>query len=95
MTKCYRFALPVILRSIATKNLLPDSVAVHKVIAQWAKEESSPVILSATALVSSSFPRVFSGNPGEIRTGPPIKAFGGDGFAFISARPRHLEQRDT
>ena len=25
-----------------------------------------------------SFPHAFSGNPGEIRTGPPIKTFGGD-----------------
>jgi len=25
-----------------------------------------------------SFPHAFSGNPGEFRTGPPIKAFGGD-----------------
>ena len=28
----------------------------------------------------SSFPHAFGGNPGGIRTGPPIKAFGGDGF---------------
>jgi len=35
----------------------------------------------------SSFPHVFSGNPGGIRTGPPIKAFGGDGFeAFLFDR---------
>jgi hypothetical protein len=27
-----------------------------------------------------SFPHVFSGNPGETRTGPPIEAFGGDEF---------------
>src|SRR5918996_156769 len=28
-----------------------------------------------------SFPHAFSGNPGGIRTGPPIKTFGGDGLA--------------
>jgi hypothetical protein len=33
---------------------------------------------------SSSFPHVFSGNPGGIRTGPPIKAFGGDGCEAVS-----------
>ena len=27
---------------------------------------------------SPSFPHVFSGNPGEFRTGAPIKTFGGD-----------------
>ena len=27
-----------------------------------------------------SFPHAFSGNPGGIRTGPPIKTFGGDGL---------------
>src|SRR3990170_3534754 len=27
-----------------------------------------------------SFPHAFSGNPGETRTGPPIKTFGGDAF---------------
>ena len=29
-----------------------------------------------------SFPHAFSGNPGKIRTGPPIKAFGGDELGF-------------
>jgi hypothetical protein len=29
---------------------------------------------------SPSFPHAFSGNPGGIRTGPPIKTFGGDGL---------------
>jgi hypothetical protein len=29
---------------------------------------------------SPSFPHAFSGNPGGIRTGPPIKTLGGDGF---------------
>jgi hypothetical protein len=28
--------------------------------------------------MSPSFPHAFSGNPGGIRTGPPIKTFGGD-----------------
>ena len=27
-----------------------------------------------------SFPHAFSGNPGDIRTGPPIETFGGDDF---------------
>ncbi|HZM89954.1 MAG TPA: hypothetical protein VFF31_25765, partial [Blastocatellia bacterium] len=34
---------------------------------------------------SPSFPRVFSGNPGETLTGPPIETFGGDGFRGISS----------
>ena len=29
---------------------------------------------------SPSFPHAFSGNPGEPRTGPPIRTFGGDNF---------------
>src|SRR6185436_6595257 len=42
---------------------------------------------------SSSFPHVFSGNPGGIRTGPAMKAFGSDGFeaVFTSVRmQRHF-----
>ena len=31
---------------------------------------------------SPSFPLLFSGNPGEFRTGPPIKRFGGDELGF-------------
>jgi hypothetical protein len=38
---------------------------------------------------SSSFPHVFSGNPGGIRTGPPIKAFGGDGFKAVFTSGSH------
>ncbi len=34
---------------------------------------------------SPSFPRVFSGNPGETLTGPPIETFGGDDFRGISS----------
>ncbi len=34
---------------------------------------------------SPSFPRVFSGNPGETLTGPPIETFGGDDFKGISS----------
>jgi hypothetical protein len=38
---------------------------------------------------SPSFPHAFSGNPGRIRTGPPIKTFGrdghGDSHLFTSA----------
>src|SRR6266542_2778140 len=37
---------------------------------------------------SPSFPHVFSGNPGGIRTGPPIKTFGGDGFGSRIASPQ-------
>src|SRR3990170_3150411 len=33
---------------------------------------------------SPSFPHVFSGNPGETGTGPPIKTFGGDAFGINS-----------
>jgi hypothetical protein len=36
---------------------------------------------------SPSFPHAFSGNPGEIRTGPPIKTFGGDGFGVAFFAP--------
>jgi len=32
----------------------------------------------SVAVLLPSFPHAFSGNPGELRTGPPIKAFGGD-----------------
>src|SRR3989338_3246823 len=41
-----------------------------------------------------SFPHAFSGNPGEFRTGPPIKTFGGDNFGGKSSEglliPRSL-----
>jgi hypothetical protein len=37
---------------------------------------------------SPSFPRAFSGNPGGIRTGPPIKTFGGDDFGVVSLLPQ-------
>ena len=37
---------------------------------------------------SPSFPHVFSGNPGEIRTGPPIKTFGGDGLGSRISSPQ-------
>ena len=30
-----------------------------------------------------SFPHAFSGNPGEVLTGPPIKPFGGDDLEKI------------
>jgi hypothetical protein len=33
---------------------------------------------------SPSFPHAFSGNPGDIRTGPPIKTFGGDTLEIIA-----------
>ena len=32
----------------------------------------------SVAVPLPSFPYAFSGNPGELRTGPPIKTFGGD-----------------
>jgi hypothetical protein len=43
---------------------------------------------------SPSFPHVFSGNPGGIRTGPPIKTFGGDGFGsrISSLRPQFTKE---
>jgi hypothetical protein len=40
-----------------------------------------------------SFPRAFSGNPGEIRTGPPIKTFGGDDFWESHSHPQPNFQR--
>jgi hypothetical protein len=36
-----------------------------------------------TSLLGASFPHAFSGNPDEIRTGPPIKTFGGDDLEKI------------
>jgi hypothetical protein len=39
---------------------------------------------------------LFSGNPGEIRTGPPIKTFGGDGLrSRISSLPPQFSKEDT
>jgi hypothetical protein len=41
-----------------------------------------------------SFPHAFSGNPGEFRTGPPIKTFGGDELGFraeVSSSGRERE----
>jgi hypothetical protein len=44
----------------------------------------------------SSFPHAFSGNPGEIRTGPPIKTFGGDGLrSRISSPQRQFSKKHT
>jgi hypothetical protein len=36
------------------------------------------VLQAANSRTSLSFPQASSGNPGGIRTGPPIKTFGGD-----------------
>src|SRR5918995_6910122 len=45
-------------------------------------------VLQPLCPTSPSFPHVFSGNPGGIRTGPPIKTFGGDGLGGrISSNP--------
>jgi hypothetical protein len=45
---------------------------------------------------SPSFPHAFSGNPGEIRTGPPIKTFGGDGLeGRISSPPPQFSKERT
>jgi len=35
-----------------------------------------------------SFPHAFSGNPGGIRTGPPIRTFGGDGLGSLISSPQ-------
>ena len=47
------------------------------------------VLQAANSRTSLSFPHASSGNPGGIRTGPPIKTFGGDdpgeSHLFISA----------
>ena len=40
------------------------------------------------SLTSPSFPHAFSGNPGGIRTGPPIKTFGGDDFGVAFRLPQ-------
>ena len=40
-----------------------------------------------TSPTSPSFPHAFSGNPGGIRTGPPIKTFGGDDFGVALFAP--------
>jgi hypothetical protein len=34
-------------------------------------------------LKSPSFPHALSGNPDDLRTGPPIKTFGGDDLKMI------------
>jgi hypothetical protein len=34
----------------------------------------------SVAVPLPSFPYAFSGNPGELRTGPTMKTFGGDGL---------------
>jgi hypothetical protein len=44
---------------------------------------------------SASFPHAFSGNPGGIRTGPPIKTFGGDDFGVASLLPQPQFSKDT
>jgi hypothetical protein len=45
---------------------------------------------------SPSFPHAFSGNPGGIRTGPPIKTFGGDGLeSRISSPQPQFSKEDT
>jgi hypothetical protein len=44
---------------------------------------------------SPSFPHAFSGNPGGIRTGPPIKTFGGDDFGVASLRPAAIFEEET
>ena len=66
------------------------------------KEFGSPVLdlcvpkpfLAHQGMFDPSFPHVFSGNPGETGTGPPIKTFGGDAFGINSHRyvliPRQL-----
>src|SRR4029453_6305581 len=43
---------------------------------------------------SPSFPHAFSGNPGEIRTGPPIKTFGGDGLGSRISAPQPLFSKE-
>ena len=42
-----------------------------------------------------SFPHAFSGTPGESRTGPPIKTFGGDGLGsrISSFAPQFSKER--
>src|SRR5918996_1701120 len=45
---------------------------------------------NAVLPTSPSFPHGFSGNPGGIRTGPPIRTFGGDGFGVASLRPNQI-----
>jgi hypothetical protein len=44
---------------------------------------------------SPSFPHAFSGNPGGFRTGPPIKAFGGDDFGSPIFTAAPLSREDT
>ena len=46
-------------------------------------EDENGVRFDLCNSASPSFPHVFSGNPGGIRTGPPIKTFGGDGLARV------------
>jgi hypothetical protein len=54
------------------------------------------VLTTPNSSTSPSFPHAFSGNPGEIRTGPPIKTFGGDGLGSgISSRPLQFSKEHT
>jgi hypothetical protein len=46
------------------------------------------VLQHSNSPTSPSFPHAFSGNPGGIRTGPPIKTFGGDGLGSRISSPQ-------
>jgi hypothetical protein len=54
------------------------------------------VLQAHNSPTSPSFPHAFSGNPGGIRTGPPIKTFGGDGLGrLISSTQPQFSQEHT
>ena len=64
-------------------------------------EDENGVRFDLCNSASPSFPHVFSGNPGGIRTGPPIKAFEVDDFdafllnrALFSRKPRAHELKE-
>jgi len=56
----------------------------------------SPLLAAVVTTVLGSvlsFPHASSGNPGGIQTGPPIKAFGGDGF-WAHPTQRHFQKEN-
>jgi hypothetical protein len=61
----------------------------------FSDESSFPHAFSGSATRLWTDPS-FGGNPGEIRTGPPIKTFGGDGLrSRISSPQRQFSKKHT
>ncbi len=89
-------SMSLILSSLLRSRLFFSGLLAPLRLATRKSEE--PLFLISTGLIprsllrngdskpsrSPSFPHAFSGNPGEIRTGPPIRTFGGDAFGTNS-----------